>query len=145
MNISTLLSFTAKVEGAYKRMCTKLLTEFEISQTSFDILMFLSNNPDLCTAKEISCMKNIKANVVSLHVEKLVNEGYLQRQNMEGDRRKIRLLCTDKAAPIVEKGQKVQHNFFLSLTEGLTEQEMENFKYYFQVVAQNADRIQKRK
>ncbi len=145
MNISILLSFTARIQRAYEVMCRCVLDEFGISKTSFDILMFLSNNPDYCTANEISARKNIKANVVSLHVEKLVNEGYLQRQNMEGDRRKIRLLCTEKAAPIVEKGQKVQHNFFLSLTEGLTEQEMENFKYYFQVVAQNADRIQKRK
>ncbi len=145
MNISILLSFTARIQRAYEVMCRSVLDEFGISKTSFDILMFLSNNPDYCTANEISARKNIKANVVSLHVEKLVNEGYLQRQNMEGDRRKIRLLCTEKAAPIVEKGQKVQHNFFLSLTEGLTEQEMENFKYYFQVVAQNADRIQKRK
>ncbi len=145
MNISTLLLFTAKVEGAYKRMCTKLLTEFEISQTSFDILMFLSNNPDLCTAKEISCMKNIKANVVSLHVEKLVNEGYLLRQSMEGDRRKIRLLCTEKAQPILEKGRALQREFFFSLMDGLSEQDRKNFKHYFEVVAQNADRLQMRR
>ncbi len=54
MNMSTLLSFTNRMEGAYEAMCHPLLCEFEISKTSFDILMFLSNNPDRYTAKEIS-------------------------------------------------------------------------------------------
>lgn len=145
MNISTLLLFTSKIESAYEVMCRSILSEFELSKTSFDILMFLSNNPDRYTAREISAMKNIKANVVSLHVDKLVNEGYLLRCNVEGDRRKIRLICTDKAQPIIEKGRELQRRFFFSLMEGLTEQDLERCKHYFQVVAENADLIQSRK
>lgn len=145
MNISTLLSFTAKIQGAYEVMCRSVLSEFGMSKTSFDILMFLSNNPDFCTAKEISSMKNIKPNVVSLHVEKLVNDGYLQRRNVEGDRRKIRLVCTEKAEPILLKGHEIQREFFFLLTDGLSEQDVEKFRHYFQVVAQNAELLQKRK
>lgn len=145
MNISILLSFTNKIEGAYKTVCRSVLSEFEISKTSFDILMFLSNNPDFCTAKEISDKRNIKASVVSLHVDKMVREGYLVRQSVEEDRRKIRLVCTDKAQPIIEKGHAVQREFFFSLMDGLTEQDRENFRHYFEVVAENADLIQSRK
>ncbi len=145
MNISTLLSFTTKIEGAYEVMRQPLLNEFEMSKTSFDILMFLSNNPDRYTAKEISTTRNIKANVVSLHVEKLVNDGYLQRQSVEGDRRKVRLVYTEKAQPIIEKGRELQRNFCISMMEGLTEEDLASFKHCFQVIAENADLLHGRK
>ncbi len=139
MTISTLLAFTNKVEGAYEAMCQSVLSEFALSKTSFDILMFLSNNPDRYTAKEISTTKNIKANVVSLHVDRLVNDGYLERQSVEGDRRKVRLICTEKARPIIEKGLVIQRRFFFSLMEGLSLEDLEVFRHCFRVIAENAD------
>lgn len=145
MNMSTLLSLTTRIEGAYEAMCRPLLSQFEMSKTSFDILMFLSNNPDRYTAKEISATKNIKANVVSLHVDKMVHDGYLQRQSVEGDRRKVRLICTEKAQPIIDRGHDMQRAFFLSLVEGLTPEDLEGFKYCFQIIAKNADLLQSRK
>lgn len=145
MNISTLLSFTTKIQGAYEVTCQPILSEFEISKTSFDILMFLYNNPDRYTAKEISATRNIKANVVSLHVDKLVKDGYLLRQSVEGDRRKVRLICTDKARPIIEKGSVMQRGFFFSMVDGLNEEELESFKHCFQVIAENADLLSGRR
>lgn len=115
MNISTLLSFMAKIEGAYESVCQSVLDEFNISKTSFDILMFLSEHPDRYTAKEISITKNIRANVVSLHVDKLVNSGYLARESVEGDRRKIRLICTEQALPLIERGRSLHQAFFPAL------------------------------
>ena len=41
-------------------------------------------------------MKKIKANLVSVNVDKLVNEGYLERKPVENDRRKTELVCTKK-------------------------------------------------
>ena len=142
MNMSTLLSFTTRIEGAYEAMCRPLLAQFQITQTSFDILMFLSNNPDRYTAKEISETKNIKANVVSLHVDRLVKDGCLQRQSVEGDRRKVRLICTEKAQPIIDRGRDMQRAFFLSLVDGLTPEDLEGFKCCFQIIAKNADLLQ---
>ena len=139
MNISTLLAFTTKVERAYEAVCQDVLDEFNLSKTSFDILMFLSEHPDRYTAKEISATKNIRANVVSLHVEKLVNSGYLVRESVEGDRRKIRLICTEQAQSLIEKGRAIHQTFFPALVDGLTQEEMECFKHCFQIVEQNAD------
>lgn len=145
MTISTLLSFTAKIEAAYASLCQPILDEFSISKTAFDILMFLSEHPDRFTAKEISDTKNIRANVISIHVEKLVNSGYLERQSVAGDRRKVRLICTEQAQPILEQGRALHQHFFPALVDGLTDEEMENFKHCFQVVEANADRLQRKK
>lgn len=142
MNELSLITFTSQVEGAYTTLCQPVLNEFGISQTSFDILMFLTNQPEHYTAREISQLRNIKANVVSLHVEKLVQDGYLERKSVEGDRRKIRLVCTDKAKKITEKGHAVQQTFFERLMDGLSENDLEEFKHCFRVIAKNVDRIQ---
>ena len=40
-----------------------------------------------------------------------MNEGYLVRKNVEGDRRKVQLLCTNKAQPIISRGQQLQEHF----------------------------------
>lgn len=142
MSMSSLLTFTTKIEGAYTALCRPVLEEFKISKTSFDILMFLSNNPQCYTAKEISYVRNIKPNVVSLHVEKLVNDGYLERQAVKGDRRKIRLVCTQQAEPVIEKGLSVQQRFYGQLMDGLTQQDLEGFRHCFAVIAHNADLLQ---
>ena len=63
------------------------------------------------TARDIVEVRKLKANLVSVNIDKLVNEGYLIRKNVEGDRRKVQLLCTDKAQPIISRGKQLQEHF----------------------------------
>ena len=72
MTPSTFVAFFHDVLNAYNKMCEPILHEFDIPQVSFDILMFLNNNPELCTAQQISEFRKIKKNLVSVHVDKLV-------------------------------------------------------------------------
>ena len=102
MNAS--IDFALKVSLAYSKKCKPLCQELGLPQTAFDILMFLANNPEYKTASDIVEVRKIKANLVSVNVEKLVQEGYLKRETVKGDRRKTHLICTDKA----------QSNLFLS-------------------------------
>lgn len=145
MNVTSVLSLSVKIDSAYTVLCRKVLKEFKISQTSFDILMFLRNNPDQYTARDISKLKNIKPNVVSLHVDEMVNDGYLERQNVEGDRRKVKLVYTEKAVPIIKRGHEIQKEFLKSLLNGLTENDLEGFMHCFNVISENADIIQARR
>ena len=70
-------------------------------------------------------MRHLKPGIVSFHVEKLVQEGYLERQNVPGDRRKCRLVCTEKAAPIIEKGRALQAKFMRRMTKGLEKAQLD--------------------
>ena len=38
---------------------------------------------------------------MSVNVDRLVQEGYLERRAVAGDRRKTQLLCTEKAQPVI--------------------------------------------
>ena len=73
--------------------------------------MFLGNNPEYSTARDIVEVRKIKANLVSVNVDRLVKDGYLIRKKVAGDRRKTQLLCTKKAASVIKKGQSLQQDF----------------------------------
>lgn len=92
------------------------------------ILLFLANNPGLDTARDICTYRGLKPGIVSFHVEKLVQEGYLLRQPAPGDRRKCRLVCTRRAEPVVQRGRQVQEAFFRRMTAGLDPQDLAAFR-----------------
>ena len=109
------MEFAHKFARAYVAACKPLCRELKLPQTAFDILMFLANNPGYRTAGDIVEVRRIKANLVSVNVDKLVREGYLRRETVEGDRRKTLLGCTERAQPVIERGRAVQSAFFEQL------------------------------
>lgn len=138
MTPSTFITFFHDALNAYNKMCEPILHEFDIPQVSFDILMFLKNNPDLCTAQQISEFRNIKKNLVSVHVDKLVTAGYLQRGTVVGDRRKILLSCTEKAKLILKAGLKMQQDFNQRLILNIPEEHLSIYKEIIESMAVNA-------
>ena len=57
-------------------------------------------------------------------MERLAAEGYLTRAAVPGDRRKCRLLCTEKAWPVIRRGREYQADFTARLTQGLTAEDL---------------------
>ena len=99
--------FAHKFARAYAAACKPLCRELKLPQTAFDILMFLANNPGYRTAGDIVEVRRIKANLVSVNVDK--------RETVEGDRRKTLLVCTERAQPVIERGRALQSAFFEQL------------------------------
>ena len=99
------------------------MQKVKITTNSFDILMFLGNNLQYQTARDIVKVRNIKANLVSINVDKLIKEGYLKREAIEGDRRKTKLVCTTKAQPVIREGQQLQQEFVDHLFDNITQKE----------------------
>ena len=128
---------------AYSAAMQPLSREFAIPQTAAEILLFLANNPDYSTAGDIVNVRKIKANLVSVNVEKLAKDGYIERTNIEGDRRKIRLSLTEKAQPIVERGRQLQQSFFDMLFENTTDEMKKNFTETVGIIDRNLDEMLK--
>ena len=143
MRIADYLAMTKDTMSAYSRMCAPVLLNYGIPQISFDILMFLENNPEFCTAQEISEVRGIKKNLVSVHVEKLVRAGLLRRGTVFGDRRKISLAVTEKAKPIIEAGLAAQQKFYERLTAGISEEDWVVYKRMNEHLAKNVREILK--
>lgn len=135
------MEFALKTAVAYSTVCKPLCQELKIPQTAFDILLFLANNPSYKTASDIVEVRKIKANLVSVNVDRLVQEGYLIREAVEGDRRKTQLICTEKAAPLIERGQKLQREFGEQLMENIDPETRNAFFRAIEIVGRNLDAI----
>ena len=135
------IEFPNKMAHAYSVMCKPLCQEMKLPQTAFDILMFLSNNPQYKTARDIVEVRKLKANLVSINVDKLVKEGYLERREVAGDRRKTELVCTSQADSIIEKGRLVQKDFKDILFNNMEDSMKEILFKGMEIMEDNLDRI----
>ncbi|MBV3367559.1 MarR family transcriptional regulator [Catenibacterium mitsuokai] len=135
------IEFPNKMAHAYSVICKPLCQEMKLPQTAFDILMFLSNNPQYKTARDIVEVRKIKANLVSINVDKLVKEGYLERREVTGDRRKTELVCTSQADSIIEKGRLVQKDFKDILFNNMEDSMKEILFKGMEIMENNLDRI----
>ena len=137
------LDFAQKLSQAYSSACKPLCVSLGLPQTAFDILLFLANNPRYTTARDITEVRKIKANLVSVNVSRLVADGYLTRNAVTGDRRKVQLLLTEKAQPVVQQGQALQQRFFTDLFFGMDEDTRKGFFHVLSIMDQNLDHLVK--
>ena len=107
------------------------------NMTAVDILLFLANNPGRDTARDICTYRKLKPAIVSFHVDKLAREGYLLRQAVPGDRRKCRLVPTEKAALVIAQGRALQERFSRQLVRGLTAEDAAHFERCLTVIGDN--------
>ena len=137
------VELTKKFMAAYKAAQKKVCKAWNVPEVSLDILLFLANNPEYTTARDIVEVRSIKANLVSQHVDRMVRDGYLCRKEVQGDRRKRDLSLTEKAMPIIEAGRRMQTDFFVTLFHGISEGEKRAFFETMDIMSRNMDKILK--
>ena len=130
------IDFIKKLSLSYSLACKSLCKEIGLPQTAFDILMFLANNPQYKRASDIVEVRHIKANLVSINVDKLVKDGYLKRVPIESDRRQIELVCLEKS-DVIEKGREVQKNFFNTLFSNVSDEQKKEFTAVMTILNNN--------
>lgn len=128
---------TQKFKAAYSGYMAPLSRELGMAQTALDILLFLANNPACPTAGDICRYLGLKPAIVSFHVEKLVQQGLLERLPARGDRRRCPLAPTDTARPLIDRGRRMQEDFSRALNRGLTEEELEVFARCLDIMGEN--------
>ena len=128
---------------AYHNVLQPMCKATGLPPLAVDILMFAANNPEHATARNVCKYRGLKPGIVSVHVERLVSEGLLERREVPGDRRQTLLVCTAKAAPIVEEGHRLQKIFAVKLVAGLSEADKEAFKKTMALLSHNLDEIRK--
>lgn len=137
------IEFPKKIALAYNTFCKPLCRELGLTQTAFDILMFLGNNPCYKTAGEIVKLRHLKANLVCINVNRLVDEGYLLKHRLEEDHRKTELICTEKAQLIIKRGRQIQNSFFEKLFADTSEETRRAFHEAMQMIEKNLESILK--
>ena len=100
--MNTGIEFTMKLSAAYSAVCRPLCHELNLPQTAFDILMFLANNPEYTTARDIVEVRKIKANLVSINVDMSVKVicGVRRTQTTAG-----RPICSAQTKPALSSNR----------------------------------------
>ena len=137
MTPAQLYAHLTKIRDAYTAAMQPMSAALDMPPVATVILMFLANNPECSTAREICACLSMKPGIVSFHVENLVQAGYLEREAVAGDRRKHCLRCTDKAAPAIEQGRALQKAFLSRLTQGLNAEELKTCLHCLSVFGEN--------
>lgn len=140
---SKMFSSANRFIEAYHAVLKPVCRQTGLPPMAVDILMFVANNPENGTAKDICQYRGLKPGIVSVHIDRLVNDGLLTRQSVPGDRRKTQLVCTEKSAEIVEAGHELQRAFAHRLLDGLDEADVEAFRGCLSVLSENIDNIRR--
>ena len=141
MNASQFYALSRQLQNAYAAQMRPLCEETGMAQTAIDILLFLHNNPGCDTARDICTYRQLKPALVSLYIENLVQLGFLAREGVPGDRRKCRMVLTEAAAPVVEKGLARQAAFTARMLEGLSPEELAVGQHCLSVITENIRNI----
>lgn len=134
-----------KIALAYEKALLPLAQETDLPHTAISILLFIANSTDPTTARDICELRGLKKPIVSTHVERLVEAGYIERQAVPGDRRKDALVCTDRALKIIEAGRERQIRFAAEVLQGISEDDRAVMERCFKTMNENIDRIIKEK
>ena len=124
---SGIMSIVYEMKKKCSQMDQQLMDELSISQS--ELLFFSSlNNCQGISSPELAKSMGLSASRVSRVVEKLVVNGYLDRNTDTSDRRAITLCLTDKGKIVRNKIDKVKNDCEARLLETIPTEEVEKFR-----------------
>lgn len=119
--MKNLIRITHQIGKTYHHLCTDVMKKYHITQCELDILLFLYNNPDLDSAKDIVEKRGIVKSHASMGIDKLIQKGYLETVRDQRDKRKYHLHLLEDSKPIIEDGLKMQQCFNNQLFQHISE------------------------
>lgn len=124
--------YTVQFEGA--------AAAYGLNQLEIDILLFLHNNPELCTASDICRYRVLAKSNVSAAVERLRSRGVLTVSPAPGNRRQRLLGFTADGQRIAAALAEIQHQTVEPLFEGFTAEEQQRLQEYLSRIDANIQR-----
>ena len=101
-NLETLVKRCAAFRKVYARISAPELKHYQLSPSEVDILIFLSNNRTINTAKELSAFLGISKGLVARGIESLLLKGYVYIETDNSDRRIQHLFLTEAAQEVIQ-------------------------------------------
>lgn len=139
--MSEVFENASKLIESYHFLLQPICRKYDLPPLAVDILLFIANNPVNASAKDICKFRGLKAGIVSVHIDRLVKDGYLKRLDDPDDRRKVLLELTDLAQPIVMNGKDVQTELSEKLLVGISNDDVVALHRVFEMLRKNIDDV----
>lgn len=108
-------SYSAAIESAAKRS--------GISRQEADVLVFFFNNPEYTLASDAVKLRGFSKAYASKAIEQLLENGLIEINSDDEDRRMQRIKITGKGGIIAKSVSMAQQKFYERLVSGLTPEE----------------------
>lgn len=143
--ITDFLTNIQKICRLHESMLKEVCEEHRLTLIEAKIISFLHNNPGKDTAADIVELRMLQKGNVSQAVETLVQKSLLQRRADETDRRKIHLLLTEQAEPVVKSIDFLWGQFQTEIFGGLSAAEREMLDGITEKIKQNVQNTMERR
>ncbi len=121
----------------YKKLQNVVCDKYDLSNVELDVLLFLYNNPEYDTAKDIVELRGFAKSYVSKAVDLLIKKELISNFEDKNDRRINHLKLTDKSHDIVEEGKLIQKNFFEIIYKNISKEDRENHQKILNQMVEN--------
>ncbi len=119
--------------------------KLSITQTQIEIIMFLFNNPDYDTAKDISELRKFPKSCVSKAVDDLIKKNFLESLVDISDRRIIHLKLKEPSKQVIKLSQKIRAHFLEIICQGISDKEKEELLKILNTISINVKEALKEK
>lgn len=125
LNATQMLLRVQQFGKLYKKLQSDICDKYDLSHVELDVLLFLNNNPQCDTAKDIVELRGLAKSYVSKAVDLLIKKKLISTFEDKHDRRIIHLNLEEKSKGIIEEGQISQYNFLEILYKNISPEERE--------------------
>ena len=125
-----ILTYAQHYKKYYSAQFAGAAAAYGLNQLEIDILLFLHNNPELCTASDICRYRGLAKSNVSAAVERLRSRGVLEVLPAPDNRRQRILRFTGAARPMAAALAEIQRRTLEPLFDGFTAAEQQALQEY---------------
>ena len=133
----------ASLLSAVDRGLTGALAPHDLVPVELDLLRFCRDRGE-CTASQMTGVLPTDPSRISRLVHRLAEMGLLARRRLTDDRRVVMLSLTPEGDRLVQTMDSLVQEFYDSLTEGISEADLEAFLSAGQRMVENYDAMQGR-
>ena len=136
---SQLLWASRQFKRHYEGRFTSLLAREGLTMRDLHVLLFLTNNPDQDTARDVAELRGLPKSQVSGAVDLLAERGLLERRPDRKDRRVVHLALTGKGATLGCEAREIQTDCIREIFAPLTQTEAAQFQALLEKILNNAE------
>lgn len=144
-NNGNLLISLHKVFKIMDMRCYNAVKNYELTKNEAIILMFLSNNKNYDTAREIIKIRGLSKAHVCTSIDSLCKKGYLATHVDQNDRRIQHLTIQSSAEEIVKILNSERNSYLEAIFDGVNEQDLASFINMMKQIIKNTENLKEEK
>lgn len=137
MNLEDLLKNLSCLRNMQAKLSSVYLTDYAFTPNELNVLILLSNNPSMDTAKELSMYLGVSKGLICRSLDHLAALDMIRVEEDPADHRKQRLRLKKCSQPVIERIKQARNVIGEKLLQGICEEELQIVEGVFDKIRNN--------